>query len=289
LDLFPTNNQYVQIIPPDLPEAFVGNTLAASNISAAVAIRDSTCKMSNCRDSLHNARLVPQEKNDCFDRNAMGEYNANRYLSSTVDDLYDGLLLRGDLHQTMDASATSFAFVSKHDEWVVHTMGGGGAQDLPRIYHNRQLRGDVCVRPEFMYARFALVIFSLLKVTFKTKKTKTKPVVMLTEVEEEGDEEDEDEPPKKRQRQATKPQAKATRRSTRNQPSTLRQSSNKHRSSGSVQRISSSPTPSPPDFKDVEAEAESLLETEHPSEIWQALYPPVGGAHTLRRSPMWSK
>jgi hypothetical protein len=113
-------------------------------------------------------------------------------------------------------------------------------------------------------------------------------VVVVREVGE-TDEDDEDEPSKKRQRQESEPKGKGkatapktqTRKSPRNHPSTSRHKTNKHRPSGTVRSIpiSTSSTPSPSLFDDIYAEAEFLLETEQPEEIWQALYPPVRGTY----------
>jgi hypothetical protein len=180
-----------------------------------------------------------------------------------MNDIYNGVLLRSDIHLVFDAS--DFAFSPKQGRWVVHVIGK--PDDTPRFYHNRGLHGEegVHVRPEFMYARFALAIFSRLGSFFQTPSEEEE-----ASVEEEEEEEEEEELPRKGKGKSKEaaPKVSTSRLSTTNKRP--KKHASEHPPGYSVEWEPDIP------FDELSDKAEYLLDTEHPAEIWQTLYPPVG-------------
>jgi hypothetical protein len=266
-------------------------------MSTLVAARDDTCRLSNSADGSENAHVIPQARSNWFYRNNMEDYNHNR--RSHIQDLYNGFLLRADLRKVFDL--TVFAFVAKKNQWTVHVIEH--TRSTGRIFHNRTLHREVYVKPQFMYARFALSIFSsALGNAFENKG----PTNLAT-IAEGDDSEDQSggPPPKKAPKKASssKSQTKAQFGQTAPKASTSKASASKASTSESrprwrtsKHRLSNTSTGTSVEWEpsipfsgtaentaaDISNKADYLLETEHPAEIWQTLYPPVGCTYPSR-------
>jgi hypothetical protein len=83
-----------------------GITLAPSNLTTALLMRDGSCRLSGCREQLQVAHVVPQSELDWWRANDMSRYNTGS--SATLDDTANALLLRADLHIAFDKPRVAF-------------------------------------------------------------------------------------------------------------------------------------------------------------------------------------
>jgi hypothetical protein len=132
-----------------------------SNLTAALQVRDGSCRMSGCREELQVVHVVPQAELDWWKGNDMSRYNLGP--ADTLDDTANALLLRADLHIAFDKSR--FTFVPKPAcdgngvRLVVHLLEPSA--EFEHLYHNRELHASA-VGIEMLYARFAWSLFPLL-------------------------------------------------------------------------------------------------------------------------------
>ncbi|KAJ9652510.1 hypothetical protein H2201_009217, partial [Coniosporium apollinis] len=142
---------------PDEPSS----TPSVSSVSAAVIARDRACAISKHRDYIERAHLCPRNELDWFQKNGMRRYNARLDISGDVitDDMANALAMRADIHRAFDGC--KFAFVRKAGRWVAHFLET--TYELGRMYHNRPVEMAAGVAPEFVLARFAWLVFPLVK------------------------------------------------------------------------------------------------------------------------------
>lgn len=164
---------------PQLPDAWRQLDLgrnpvqhsARSDFSAAVRIRDLSCRITGCRVAAQVAHLCPQKEYDWINQNAMHQYNLLG--EPGPNDLSNMLLLRADLHLEFDNK--KFVFVPKplsspqnqhhlphHPQLVTHILKPEA--ELEHLYHNRKLQFSQGDGPsvEWLFARFAWSIFPFL-------------------------------------------------------------------------------------------------------------------------------
>jgi hypothetical protein len=162
------NLQYVQ-----------DETVSRSNITVAVRMRDASCRISGCRESLGVAHLVPRLDLDWWNDNGMTVYNSNP--TSGLDDVANCILLREDLHTGFDKPM--FVFVPKKNgatlEFVLYLLSH--SVEYERLYHNHALH-KLCVRVELLFARFAWSIFPLLYTFLNDRERKR----LLLQVDSSG-------------------------------------------------------------------------------------------------------
>ncbi|KAK4978309.1 hypothetical protein LTR28_006308 [Elasticomyces elasticus] len=141
--------------------ASLDSIYSPSNLTAALQVRDGSCRMSGCREELQVAHVVPQAELDWWKGNDMSRYNLGP--ADTLDDTANALLLRADLHIAFDKPR--FTFVPKPAcdgsgmRLVVHLLEPSA--ELEHLYHNRELHASA-VGIEMLYARFAWSLFPLL-------------------------------------------------------------------------------------------------------------------------------
>jgi hypothetical protein len=142
-------------------------TLAPSNLTTALLVRDGSCRLSGCREQLQVAHVVPQSELDWWKANDMSRYNTGS--TATVDDTANALLLRADLHIAFDKPR--IAIVPKPASnggmrLVAHLLEH--SPELEHLYHNRELH-TTAVGVEMLYARFAWSVFTLLDAFLECK------------------------------------------------------------------------------------------------------------------------
>lgn len=136
----------------------------ATRMSTAVQLRDASCRLTLMPDGTENNHIIPISELEWFKINGMMTYNRNQQISG-VHDMANGILVRADLHRLWDLKY--FTYVPKGDEqagglhWVVHCFQF--SESTPGTYHNRPLHRLSNVAPEFLYARFAYTIFSIVQ------------------------------------------------------------------------------------------------------------------------------
>ncbi|KAI9760989.1 MAG: hypothetical protein M1840_002160 [Geoglossum simile] len=171
---FPHHNlppSWVDLLPgPSRPPA--GPTtlpvpMAPSALTSAVISRDGSCRISGCRDGVECAHLCPRTEDEWFTSNGMAQYNLNHFLSLDyiMDDQYNAIALRSDLHGALDRR--SFTFVPKATpvepspiQFVTHMLQQ--TSEIGPLYHNTSILPSPGVKPEFLLTRFAWAIFPLL-------------------------------------------------------------------------------------------------------------------------------
>nr|POF13595.1 hypothetical protein CFP56_02618 [Quercus suber] len=140
-----------------LPSPWVTAPIGPITQSTPAKIRDSTCRITQCSDSIDSAHIVPRAEKDWFAANEMDQYCylTNKYGRDTADSDENLVQLRMDLHDSWDRM--HFSIVPKQDQeqrqvWVVHA--NNPSQELHHIYHNRPLQYLSGIPCEFMFARF---------------------------------------------------------------------------------------------------------------------------------------
>jgi len=142
---------------------------AMSSLSAAICVRDQSCRMSGFTEGTQAAHLCPRSEDVWFQRNEMSRYNLNPLLVSQgpLEDTANALLLRQDLHTHFDAH--KFVFVPKKSKdmtmagempIVVHLLMA--SRELGILHHNVRLKAIPDVDRAFLFARFAWSMFTLL-------------------------------------------------------------------------------------------------------------------------------
>ena len=134
-------------------------TTAPSDISPAVRLRDTTCRVSGYAEIVQVAHLCPQTEEPWVNRNAMEEYavNPSARLAYWTN---NALLLRADLNFAFDAR--KFVFLPKSGKLVVHVLEA--SEELLGLYHNVEMQPSASglgVGVAFLFSRFAWTIFHL--------------------------------------------------------------------------------------------------------------------------------
>lgn len=156
-----------------------------SNLSDALKTQDKYCSMSQCREKLQAAHIVPRAEGEWFERNTMSIYNSNQTIVG-MDDVANAILLRADLHLAFDEP--KFTFVPKdvgnNARLAIHLVDT--SEELVELYHNRPLSSS-SVSIEILYARLAWTIFhrlgSFLQVQVKRRLALT---VVTSEADSRG-------------------------------------------------------------------------------------------------------
>jgi hypothetical protein len=157
------------------PPATVSSTmtLAPSNLTTALLLRDGSCRLSGCREQVQVAHVVPQSERDWWLTNDMSRYNTGS--AASLDDAANALLLRADLHIAFDKPCIAFypkpaadadAAADTEMRLVAHVLEP--SLELEHLYHNRELHSTV-VGVDMLYARFAWSIFTLLDAFLECK------------------------------------------------------------------------------------------------------------------------
>jgi hypothetical protein len=158
-DRFPPHWQQ---LAPDTNPTSSSVTLAPSNLTTALLIRDGSCRISGCREQLQVAHVVPQSELDWWKENDMSRYKTGS--TATLDDTANALLLRVDLHIAFDKPRVALVPKPAADgsmRLVAHLLEY--SPELEQLYHNRELH-PTAVGVDMLYARFAWSVFTLLDV-----------------------------------------------------------------------------------------------------------------------------
>lgn len=144
-------------------------------MSAGVLMRDVSCRITDSRDLLENAHIIPRSERDWFVRERMGTYNSATDLSPDhiIDDIKNGFLLRRDLHFAFDSSL--FCLAVKEGKVVVHFLKR--TYEIGAFYHNLEFRlppGEPSL--EFMWARFAWSVFPFIAMFANSPGCLVKPI-----------------------------------------------------------------------------------------------------------------
>jgi hypothetical protein len=75
-----------------------------SNTSAALTLRDHTCRMSDHQEGCEMAHICPRSEDQWFHGNEMWRYarDAKKTGAAAIRDLSNLILLRSDLHKSFD-------------------------------------------------------------------------------------------------------------------------------------------------------------------------------------------
>jgi hypothetical protein len=156
-----------QQLSPDTNPASSSVTLAPSNLTTALLMRDGSCRLSGCREQLQVAHVVPQSELDWWKENDMSRYNTGS--TATLDDTANALLLRADLYIAFDKLRVAFVPKPATDgsmRLVAHLLEY--SPELEHLYHNRELH-PTAVGVDMLYARFAWSVFMLLDAFLECK------------------------------------------------------------------------------------------------------------------------
>jgi hypothetical protein len=151
--------------------------MAPSGFTERVLSHDKSCIITGHETSVQACHLCPRSEADWFWRNDMDRYNLDNIRRSdyALDDVANGLILRSDLHQELDAHG--FVLMRKSEcGYVVHCLTA--TPDILPAYHNRQTRSITTAVPQFVYARLAYAILPLLS-AFLSRGESTKRVIRL--------------------------------------------------------------------------------------------------------------
>ncbi len=162
----------------ELPESWRQVTLADAkssyqsflklNLNLALQTRDESCRMINCKESTQIAHLCSQKEADWWYLNSMSRYNKNS--ASILDDLFNTILLRVNLHIAFDNLKFVFvlkSFSLRFSQLVTHLMKA--SSKLKHLYHNRLLQ-SMRFSIELLFARFAWTILFFLESFLINKK-----------------------------------------------------------------------------------------------------------------------
>ncbi|KAF2023443.1 hypothetical protein EK21DRAFT_80903 [Setomelanomma holmii] len=156
-----------QQLTHDTDPASSSVTLAPSNLTTALLMRDGSCRLSACREQLQVAHVVPQSELDWWKENDMSRYNTGS--TATLDDTPNALLLRADLHIAFDKPRVALVPKPATDgnmRLVAHLLEY--SPELEHLYHNRELH-PTAVGVDMLYARFAWSVFTLLDAFLECK------------------------------------------------------------------------------------------------------------------------
>jgi hypothetical protein len=156
-----------QQLTPEANRASSSITLAPSNLTTALLMRDGSCRLSGCREQLQVAHVVPQSELDWWRANDMSRYNTGT--TATLDDTANALLLRADLHIAFDKPRIAFVPKPVTDggmRLVAHLLEY--SPELEHLYHNREVH-PTAVGVDMLYARFAWSVFTLLDAFLECK------------------------------------------------------------------------------------------------------------------------
>ncbi len=136
---------------------------SATDIAASTTVtdRDRSCRLSRDADIVEKAYLAPKHKIDWFRANSMKKYNQYPSISpkAFTEDPANAIVLRPDIHEGFDKQW--FAIVRKEGVWTAHfvkrTVNIGGR------YHNMRVDIHEGVSTQFLLARLAWTVFSLLR------------------------------------------------------------------------------------------------------------------------------
>jgi len=134
-------------------------TMVPSDISTAVRLRDTKCRVSGYAEIAQVAHLCPQTEEPWMHRNAMERFAANPSARPTYW-TNNALLLRADLRLAFDARI--FVFLPKSCKLVVHVLEA--SKELLGLYHNVEMQHSASglgVGVAFLFSRFAWTIFHL--------------------------------------------------------------------------------------------------------------------------------
>lgn len=131
-------------IPPAWTDAFEAHIscpnpiIGPSEMSTGVRTREVSCRITDSRDLVENAHIIPPAERDWFVRECMGAYNsaADLSLDHIIDDIKNGLLLHRDLHFAINSSL--FCLAVKEEKVVVHFLKR--TYDIGAFYHNLEFR-----------------------------------------------------------------------------------------------------------------------------------------------------
>ncbi|KAF2820871.1 hypothetical protein CC86DRAFT_374153 [Ophiobolus disseminans] len=156
-----------QQLSPDTNPTSSSVTLAPSNLTTALLLRDGSCRLSGCREQLQVAHVVPQSELDWWKENDMSRYNTGS--TATLDDTANALLLRADLHIAFDKPRVALVPKPAADDsmrLVAHLLEY--SPEIGHLYHNRELH-PTAVGVDMLYARFAWSVFTLLDAFLECK------------------------------------------------------------------------------------------------------------------------
>lgn len=129
-------------------------TVARSNFSQALQIRNSTCRITGCMEETQVSHLVPVAELAWWEKNNMSRYNSNSKID--IDNPANTLLLRGDMHIAFDK--LKFVFVPKSN-LVIHVLET--SLEYETLYHNHEIQPFHCSVP-LLFARLAWAIFPMM-------------------------------------------------------------------------------------------------------------------------------
>ena len=126
------------------------------------------CQISACEEGYEKAHIIPVKYSAWFHANDLDGFIFNSHWSGerAIDDVYNMMLLRADLHKAFDG--IKFVFVPKKEipseprsktPYVLHMLSH--STELVKLYHNVQLQASEKLVPQFLLARLALSIFPM--------------------------------------------------------------------------------------------------------------------------------
>jgi hypothetical protein len=104
----------------------------------------------------HNAHVVPKDQIDWFDASLMRTYVVGSL--QTIDNVANGMTLRPDMHCWFDQHLFVICPAGIHFRMYMIRRGA----DFAELLHWRSVEIPDRVSVEFLYARFALAIISLI-------------------------------------------------------------------------------------------------------------------------------
>ena len=105
--------------------------------------------------------LCPRNEIIWFRKNGMTAYNIRQGISGNylTDDIANALAMRPDIHKAFDECKSAIAH--KNQLWLAHFLATTDSMGIQ--FHNMPISVPAVVRPEFILARFAWVIFPRVK------------------------------------------------------------------------------------------------------------------------------
>ena len=123
---------------------------------------DTSCRITQCEDSVQSAHLVPASQKEWFDNNAMYDFVP----STTTDKMKhtnNTIRLKSDIHSIFDSKR--FAIVPIQQRLVAYCFNEEPGSQIERLYHGvevHRLRVSVYF-VRFLLARFAYTVFEHLR------------------------------------------------------------------------------------------------------------------------------
>ncbi|KAI1130865.1 hypothetical protein F5Y10DRAFT_262806 [Nemania abortiva] len=144
------------------------------------------CYLTDFQMGIDRCHLIPAEESDWFNINGMGDYSGNSSSTSSIDDQPNIAILRADLRQLFDrrqfvivpkpstpvpnlgltsSTPSTPTAESRSHALVVHVLNNSEAGEFPDLYQNASIRTEYAdnLSREFLFARFAWVLFPLLR------------------------------------------------------------------------------------------------------------------------------